>query len=173
MATLFAKPKVSDDLAKLKAIDRALAVIEFDLDGKILSANSNFLSAVGYSLEEIQGRHHSMFVDPGEREGQPYRDFWEALRRGELQRKQFRRIGKGGREIWIEASYNPLLDQQGRPYRVVKYATDITNARMEVADLRGQADAIRRSQAVIEFTLEGVIITANSNFLDTVGYSLH
>ena len=172
MATLFAKPKPSDDVAKLKAIDRALAVIEFDLDGKILSANSNFLSAVGYSLEEIQGRHHSMFVDPGERDGQPYRDFWESLRRGELQRRQFRRIGKGGREIWIEASYNPLFDQQGRAYRVVKYATDITQNRMELADLRGQADAIRRSQAVIEFTLEGVIITANSNFLDTLGYSL-
>ena len=172
MTSLFSKPKTSDEQAKLKAIDRALAAIEFDLDGKILTANSNFLTAVGYSLDEIEGRHHSMFVDASEREGASYREFWDSLRRGELQRRQFRRIGKGGREIWIEASYNPLFDNNGRPYKVVKYATDITQNRAELADLRGQAEAIRKSQAVIEFTLNGTIVTANRNFLEALCYDL-
>lgn len=172
MTGLFTKSRLSDDAAKLKAIDRAMAVIEFDLNGRILSANANFLAAIGYTLDEIKDKHHSMFVDAAERDSQQYRDFWDRLRRGEPQIAQFRRIAKGGREVWIEASYNPLLDSAGQPYRVVKFATDITQNRMELADLRGQADAIRRSQAVIEFALDGTILTANTNFLDAMGYSL-
>lgn len=165
MSLTFAKQKPSDDHAKVVAIDRALAVIEFDLSGNILAANQNFLTTLGYSLEEIRGKHHSMFVNASERERHEYRDFWDKLRRGELQKAQFRRIGKGGREVWIEASYNPLFDKDNKPYKVVKYATDITQNRAELADLRGQADAIRKSQAVIEFSLDGQILTA-------LGYTL-
>ena len=172
MTITFAKQKPSDDQAKLRAIDRALAVIEFDLSGHILAANQNFLTTLGYSIEEIRGKHHSMFVDSSERDGREYREFWDKLRRGELLKAQFRRVAKGGRDIWIEASYNPLFDKDNKPYKVVKYATDITQSRAELADLRGQSDAIRKSQAVIEFSLDGIVLTANSNFLTALGYSL-
>ncbi len=101
-------------------------MIEFNLDGSIISANENFLHALGYSLAEIKGRHHSMFVDPAERDGAVYREFWAALNRGEFQAGEFKRIGQGGREVWIQASYNPILDLNGKPFKVVKYATDVT-----------------------------------------------
>ena len=111
---------------QLSAIDKAQAVIEFNLDGRVLQANANFLGALGYALEEIRGQHHSMFVDPMERQAPEYRAFWEKLGRGEYDAGRYRRIGKGGREVWIQASYNPILDQNGKAFRVVKYATDIT-----------------------------------------------
>ena len=116
----------STDKALVAAISRSQAVIEFTLDGTILTANDNFLKTLGYALGEIQGKHHGMFVDPSERDGAAYRDFWAALRRGEYQAAEYKRIAKGGREIWIQASYNPILDLNGKPYKVVKYATDIT-----------------------------------------------
>ena len=123
----FAKSKKSLQAeALLKALDMSQAVIEFDLDGTVITANGNFLSTMGYTLAEIQGRHHRMFVEPAVAAGADYASFWEKLRRGEFQAAQFKRIGKGGREIWIEASYNPILDASGRPYKVVKFATDIT-----------------------------------------------
>jgi methyl-accepting chemotaxis protein len=158
--------------AKLAAIDKSQAVIEFTLDGTIQTANRNFLDAMGYSLQEIQGKHHGMFVERDYRDSAEYRLFWDKLARGEYQAAQFKRIGKDGREVWIEAAYNPISDRNGKPYKVVKYATDISAQRAEYADLRGQADAIRRSQAVIEFNLDGTILSANQNFLDTMGYSL-
>ena len=102
-------------------------MIEFNLDGTILTANDNFLQALGYSLSEITGRHHSMFVEPAERDGAEYREFWAALNRGEFQAGEYKRIGKGGKEVWIQASYNPILDINGKPFKVVKYATDITS----------------------------------------------
>ena len=111
---------------QLTAINRVQAVIEFTLDGTILNANHNFLSVMGYSLDEIKGRHHSMFVDADFRSSNEYRNFWERLGRGDFEAGQYKRIGKGGKEVWIQASYNPILDATNRPVKVVKYATDIS-----------------------------------------------
>jgi methyl-accepting chemotaxis protein len=159
-------------LSVLTALNKSQAVIEFSLDGKILTANRNFLEVMGYDLSEVVGQHHSMFIEPAYRSSDDYRRFWENLRNGEFQRAQFKRIGKGGKEVWIEASYNPILDKDGHPVKVVKYATDVTASKMEYADLLGKMNAVLRSQAVIEFNLDGTIITANQNFLSAMGYSL-
>ena len=156
----------------LGAINRSQAVIEFSLDGTIRGANENFLAAMGYTLGEIVGQHHRMFVPPEEREGQPYRDLWTALNRGEFRAAEFRRVAKGGRQVWIQGSYNPVFDAHGRPVSVVKFATDITQAKLKSADDAGQIAAISRAQAVIEFTLDGVIVGANENFLGAMGYEL-
>ncbi|MGY3237183.1 MULTISPECIES: methyl-accepting chemotaxis protein [unclassified Bradyrhizobium] len=160
------------DASKIAAISRAQAVIEFKLDGTIVSANENFCKALGYSPAEIQGRHHGLFVAEADRNGTAYREFWAALNRGDYQTGEFKRIAKGGREVWILASYNPLLDENGKPYGVVKFATDVTAEKLKNADLAGQISAIDKAQAVIEFNMDGTIITANENFLHTVGYSL-
>ncbi len=161
----------ADRKAILAAVEKSQAVIEFKLDGTILKANDNFLDAMGYRLEEIQGRHHSMFVEPGYRDSAEYREFWASLNRGEHQVAQYKRLGKGGKEVWIEASYNPIFDRKGRPYKVVKFATDVSRQKAVFADLQGKVDAISRSQAVIEFELDGTIIAANDAFLATMGYS--
>ncbi|MDH5545307.1 MAG: methyl-accepting chemotaxis protein [Gammaproteobacteria bacterium] len=163
-----------DDHSKgiIDAINRVQAVIEFDLSGTILHANKNFLDTMGYSLEEIRGKHHSMFAPPGVAESAEYRAFWKKLNRGEFDSGQYKRVGKGGKEIWIQASYNPILDHQGRPIKVVKFATDVTEQKIRNADYAGQIGAISKSQAVIEFNMNGTIITANDNFLNTVGYTL-
>jgi methyl-accepting chemotaxis protein len=157
---------------QVQAIGKSQAVIEFSLDGKVLQANEHFLNALGYSLAEIQGQHHSLFVDPAYRSSTEYRMFWDKLGRGEFDAGQYKRIGKGGREIWIEASYNPIFDLSGKPFKVVKYATDVTAARLLAADHAGQLAAIAKSQAVIEFGIDGKIITANDHFLNAVGYTL-
>jgi len=166
------KLAAADAAGQLAAIDKAEAVIEFELDGTIRTANQNFLEAVGYSLDEIRGRHHRMFVDAETANSPAYRKFWEKLGGGEMESGQYRRFAKGGREIWLQASYNPILDPSGRPFKVVKYATDITEDKLREADFSGQLAAIHTAQAVIEFELDGTIRTANKNFLDTVGYSL-
>jgi methyl-accepting chemotaxis protein len=158
--------------AQADAISKAQAVIEFRMDGTVLTANDNFLIAMGYTLTEIQGRHHSMFVEPAARDSATYRQFWEQLSRGEYQAAEYKRVGKGGREVWILASYNPVLDQRGTPFKIVKLATDITQQKLRTADLDGQISAISRSQAVIEFRMDGTVLTANENFLRTLGYSL-
>ena len=160
------------DASKLAAIDRAQAMIEFKLDGTIVNANENFLNALGYSLAEIEGKHHSMFMPQADRDSVDYREFWAALRRGEYQAGEFKRIGKGGREVWILASYNPVMDDTSKPIGVVKFATDVTASKVRNADLAGQIEAIGKSQAVIEFNMDGTIITANANFLGALGYSL-
>jgi methyl-accepting chemotaxis protein len=147
-------------------------VIEFNLDGSIVTANDHFLEALGYSLAEIQGKHHSMFVAPSDRDSAAYRDFWAGLSRGEYCSGEYKRIAKGGREVWILASYNPILDETGKPFKVVKFASDITERKLRGANFAGQIDAISKSQAVIEFDLDGNILTANDNFLKTLGYSL-
>jgi methyl-accepting chemotaxis protein len=161
-----------EDAGKITAIGRAQAIIEFELDGTIITANENFLKAVGYTLAEIKGQHHRMFVEAAERESNAYREFWSRPARGEYQSDEYKRIGKGGREIWILASYNPILDEKGKPFRVVKFATDVTEQKLKNADLAGQIAAIGKSQAVIEFRMDGTIITANQNFQQALGYPL-
>ncbi|HVO17289.1 MAG TPA: PAS domain-containing methyl-accepting chemotaxis protein [Alphaproteobacteria bacterium] len=158
--------------AMLAAIGKSQAVIEFNLDGTIITANANFLSTMGYALEEIQGQHHSMFVDAGYRGSAEYKAFWAALGRGEYQAGEYKRIGKGGKEVFIQASYNPILDRSGKPFKVVKFATDITQEKLHSANFVGQVEAIGKSQAVIEFKLDGTIVIANDNFLKTMGYTL-
>jgi len=161
-----------DARATLAALDKSLAAIEFKLDGTIVTANRNFLDAMGYDLAEVQGRHHGMFVEPGYRDSAEYREFWASLARGESKRAQFKRIAKGGREVWIEATYNPVIGRNGRPYKVVKFATDVSAQKAEYTDLLGKINAIGRSQAVIEFKPDGTILTANENFLNVLGYAL-
>jgi len=157
---------------QLAAINKAQAVIEFELSGTILTANQNFLSALGYTLEEIKGRHHSMLVEPGYRESADYKQFWRDLGDGKLQAAEFKRIGKGGKEVWIQASYNPIFDAQGKPFKVVKYAVDVTARKLRDADFQGQIAAVGKTQAVIEFSLDGTVTDANENFLKTLGYTL-
>jgi len=118
--------KAYDYEGQLRAVHKAQAVIEFNLDGTILTANENFLKATGYSLEEIKGKHHRLFVDPAYRDSSEYRSFWEKLGRGEYDAGEYKRIGKDGREVWLQASYNPIMDMNDKPFKVVKYATDIT-----------------------------------------------
>ncbi|SFM72323.1 methyl-accepting chemotaxis sensory transducer with Pas/Pac sensor [Methylobacterium pseudosasicola] len=131
---------VIDQAGQLDALQRSQAVIEFALDGTILTANPNFLDAVGYRLEEIRGRHHSLFVDAVEQHGSAYRGFWAQFARGEFAAGEFRRIAKCGREVWIQASYNPIRDRDGVPKKVVKFATDIT---AQVQDRQRRAEAQR------------------------------
>ena len=161
----------SDDKAVMAAISTSQGVIEFDLTGKILRANDNFCKALGYEPSEIVGRHHSMFVDPTYASSSEYREFWGKLGRGEFDRRQYKRIGKGGKEIWIEASYNPVFSG-GKPYKVVKIATDITAQKIKSMEDAGKLAALSRSQAVIEFTPAGDILTANDNFCSALGYQL-
>lgn len=158
---------------KLSALDRVQATIEFNLDGTIISANENFLKTVGYSLAEIVGQHHSLFVDEHYKTGPEYHAFWETLRKGQYSSGEYKRYGKGGREIWLNASYNPIFDHSGKPIRIVKFATDITEQKTKNADFEGKIDALDRAQAMIEFELDGTILTANDNFLNAVGYRLN
>ncbi|WP_118180043.1 methyl-accepting chemotaxis protein [Paraburkholderia phosphatilytica] len=154
------------------ALNRVQAVIEFDLNGIILHANDNFLKTLGYTLDEVRGQHHRMFCEPAHAESIEYRQFWERLGRGEFDHGEYLRLGRGGREIWINASYNPVFDDNGKPYKVIKFATDVTASRQQNAEYEGKVRAVDRAQAVIEFDLTGIVRSANQNFLDTVGYRL-
>ncbi len=165
-------PKATDADAELAAIDRSQAIIQFALDGTILTANENFLRIMGYTLGEIAGKHHSLFVSADERDSPDYKTFWTELRNGAFQAKVFKRVAKGGREVWLQASYNPVLDSAGTPNKVIKIATNVTQVYLDAADKAGQIQAIRRSQAVIEFDLNGRILDANDIFLQVMGYTL-
>lgn len=167
------KSKNFDFAAQIEAIGKSHAVIEFDLDGMIINANDNFLKAMGYSLEEIVGKHHSMFVEESHAKGSEYKEFWSRLRKGEYIAGEFRRVGKLGKDVWIQASYSPIVDLNGKPTKVIKYATDITIEKLQNADYQGQIDAIAKSQAVIEFKMDGTIINANDNFLSCMNYSIN
>ena len=162
----------TDCNAMVAAINRSQAVIEFTMDGTIVNANDNFLKAMGYTLEEIRGRHHSIFVEPAVRDSVAYREFWAKLNGGQFQAAEYKRIAKGGREVWIQASCNPVLDTHGKPFKVLKFATDVTTQKMRSMEDAGQIAAIVRSQAVISFSLDGTVRTANDNFLRALGYWL-
>lgn len=156
---------------QLTAIHKAQAVIEFDLQGHVLKANQNFLDTMGYALQEILGQHHSMFVEAEERVSTAYAAFWHRLGQGVYDSGRYRRIAKDGRDVWLQASYNPIVDHRGRPFKIVKYATDITSQQSREADAQGQLAAISKVQAIIEFELDGTIISANDLFLEALGYT--
>lgn len=158
--------------AVLAALNKSLAIIEFDPTGNILTANENFLAALGYEAHEIAGQHHRMFVEPAYAKSGDYVAFWQKLGRGEFNAAEYKRIGKGGREVWIQATYNPVLSASGKVIKVVKFATDTTAVKLKAAEDAGKLAAISRAQAVIEFTVDGEILTANENFLSTLGYDL-
>ena len=154
------------------ALNRVQALIEFDLDGTILHANENFLATVGYALDEVQGKHHAMFCAPEFVQSGAYKAFWDKLARGEFDRGDYKRIGKDGREIWINASYNPIIDDQGQPYKVIKFATVITDSKLKNAEYESKVAAIGKAQAVIEFDMSGHVLSANDNFLAVMGYEI-
>lgn len=166
------KLQAADHAGQIAAIGKSQAVIEFELDGTIINANQNFLGAMGYSPSEIKGKHHRMFVSDAFAKSEEYQSFWAKLRAGEHFAAEYQRFGKGGKEVWIQASYNPILDMAGRPFKVVKYATDITAQKLQAADFAGQIAAIHKAQAVISFDMDGTIRNANENFLAAMGYSL-
>lgn len=157
---------------ELEALNKSQAVIEFEMDGTIITANDNFLRPMGYTLEEVQGQHHSIFVEPAQRSSNEYREFWARLNTGLHTTGEYKRLGKDGREVWIQGSYIPILDSQGKPYKVVKYAIDVTQRKLDSADVEGQLAAIRSSHAVIEFEMDGKIIDANDVFLQLMHYSI-
>ncbi len=161
----------SDAKHVLEAISKSQAIIEFDLKGNVLTANENFCKTLGYGLADIVGKHHSMFCEPAFASTPEYREFWARLGRGEHDAGSYRRLAKGGREIWIQASYNPVF-KHGKPYKVVKFAADITAEKNCATEGMGKLNAISRSQAVIEFTPTGEILTANENFCNGLGYAL-
>jgi methyl-accepting chemotaxis protein len=154
----------SDIQGQIDAINRSQCVIDFDLDGTIRSANRNFLDLMGYELAEIVGQHHRIFAPAEYADSDAYQEFWTSLRQGQFIATEFKRIGKNNREVWIQASYNPVLDPSGKPYKVVKFATDITDRKM--------MEAMVASQAVVEFDLQGHVLTANDKFLSVMGYPL-
>ena len=156
----------------LRALHRSQAVIEFDLDGTVLDANDNFCELMGYRAEEIVGRSHRTFCDPAAHDADEYAQFWARLRAGEHATGEYKRIAKGGREVWIQASYNPVLDEDGRPTRVVKFATDVTAAKQSSTEVQSRAVAIRRAVAVADYDLDGRLVDANDVFQEVMGYSL-
>jgi methyl-accepting chemotaxis protein len=162
----------ADYEGKIAAVDRVQAMIEFDLTGRILHANENFLSTFGYALDEVVGQHHRMFCEPAFAQSPEYGTLWAQLARGEFNAGRYRRLTKRGNSVWIQASYNPILDAAGKPYKVVKFATDITREMVSAAETKGKVDAIGLSQAVIEFDMQGNVLSANPNFLRTMGYTL-
>jgi methyl-accepting chemotaxis protein len=161
--------KITDAGNIVEAISKSQAVIEFDLSGKILKANPNFCAALGYELADIVGKHHRIFCQPEFVASREYQDFWADLARGKYDAREYCRVRKDGAEIWIQASYNPVF-RSGKPYKVIKIATDITAVKIKAAEDANKLAAISRSQAVIEFTPAGNILTANENFCQALGY---
>ncbi|VVN73205.1 Biofilm dispersion protein BdlA [Pseudomonas fluorescens] len=156
----------------LDAINRSMAVIEFDLDAVVLSANDNFLKTMGYRAEQAIGQPHRLFCTPEFGRSALYSELWSRLKRGEFQSGTFERINSKGESVWLEASYNPIKDVAGRVVKVVKYAMDVTAKVQQESEANAKLEAIDRAMAVIEFNLDGSIITANQNFLTRMGYTL-
>ncbi len=165
------KQRDAESQGQIAAINKIMGVIEFDLKGNILAVNDNFAAVTGYSREEIVGQHHSLFVEPAYKASQEYKTFWHDLGNGIANEGQFKRVGKGGREIWLQASYNPIFDATGKPFKIVKYATDITASQRRNSDYSGQIDAIGKVMGVITFDLKGNITDVNDNFAAVTGYS--
>jgi len=166
-----AKAAAADFQAQVEAIGKSQAMITFEMDGTIVDANENFLRTVNYTLDEIRGEHHSMFVEDRGVDSPEYKEFWAKLNRGEFHAGEYKRIGRNGREVWIQATYNPISDIDGRLVKVVKFATDVTTTKLAASELQGRVDAIVRAQAVITFEMDGTIVDANDNFLETLGFA--
>ncbi|TSA86288.1 PAS domain S-box protein [Helicobacter mehlei] len=178
------KKKKEDDSAQLlnqeneelraiyKAVNRSTALIEFDTQARVISANDNFLKVMGYSLEEIKGKPHAIFCDAEYVNAPEYRKNWDQLRSGQFLRGRFKRYTKQGEAVFLEASYNPVFDASGKVYKVIKFAQDITARSLEFNDLKAIHDAVNRSMALIEFDLGLHVLTANENFLTLMGYTL-
>jgi len=166
--------QVQADLSPLllEAISSQLAMIQFSPEGTILEANQNFLMVMGYSLDEIKGKHHRIFCNEQTTSSTKYASFWTNLAKGKADQGQFLRVDKGGSDIWLEASYCPVTDNNGNVIRIIKIASDISKLVISTHELKSQLEAISRSQAVIEFNLKGEVITANDNFLNAAGYQL-
>ncbi len=160
-----------DQTSQVQAINRNLATIEFDLDGKILDANENFLNALNYSLEEVRGKHHRIFVK-AEHQNTEYEEMWLNLANGQTYEAEVERLSKSGDVIWLMSNYTPILDITGKPYKVIKYAQDITDRKKIALDFDSQIEAISKNTAIIEFDLAGNILSANANFLKSMGYKL-
>ena len=156
---------------QLDAVGQSLGVISFTPDGRVIDVNQNFLNFLGYTEAEAIGQHHSTFVEPAYKSSIEYRQFWEKLNLGELDRGIYKRLGKNGKEVWIQASYNPIKDASGKVTKVVKFAIDITEEKVRAVDAEGQLAAINNNQGVIEFTPDGRVIRVNGNFLKILGYS--
>lgn len=154
------------------AIDRAMCIIEFDLQGHILYANENFLQVVGFEPEELIGHHHSKLVGEVYKKSTEYQQFWKTLAEGDFIAERVPRVNKEGQTVWLEASYNPVFDEQGRVHKYIKFATNITAAVEREFDARGKLDAINKSMSVIEFGFDGCILSANENFLNMMGYDV-
>ena len=167
------KQQVNELSAKLDAINRSMAVIEFTPDGKVITANDNFLSTMGYDLDEIKNKHHRMFCPEQYTNSAEYKAFWQELNQGQFLTGQFERLAKGDKAIWLEASYNPVFDQQNNLVKIIKFAADITDKITKSQAQASMVNAINRSMAVIEFNLNGEVITANDNFLTTTQYHLN
>jgi PAS domain S-box-containing protein len=166
------KAEQADLSGQVAAIDKSHCVITFSIDGTIISANQAYLDALGYAFGEIEGRHHRMFVDPSFAHGPEYAKFWRELEQGRFQSGEYLRLAKGGRAVWLQATYSPIFDLDGRPIKIVKCAVVVTEERLRQADHQGQIAAIHKAQAVISFELDGTIIDANDNFLRIMGYRL-
>ncbi|QKI88886.1 methyl-accepting chemotaxis protein [Thiomicrorhabdus xiamenensis] len=164
--------QTNDQQQILNALDRVMATIEFDLNGNIINANENFLHTVGYTLEEVRGKHHRLFVYDKEASSPDYQRFWQRLAQGEFITGRFKRKNKQGETVWLEASYNPVVDESGKLVKFIKFATDITDQVRTEYEAKAQIEAIHRVMAVIEFDAHGNILTANDNFLQTMNYSL-
>jgi methyl-accepting chemotaxis protein len=156
----------------LNGINATMATIEFTPDGKIINANSNFLKTMKYPLEEIKNKHHKMFVPKEILESEEYKTFWKRLAKGESMSGIFKRVSSTGESIWLNAIYNPILNATGEVIKVVKFATDITAEQEMLAESKGLLNGINATMATIEFTPDGKIISANSNFLKTMKYPL-
>ncbi|AZC39249.1 PAS domain-containing methyl-accepting chemotaxis protein [Pseudomonas chlororaphis] len=163
---------IAQQASLLEAIDRSMAVIEFDLEGTVLRANDNFLKTMGYRAEQVIGQPHRQFCNAEFARGNQYRELWTRLKNGQFESGTFERVNVQGQPVWLEASYNPIRDADGKVCKVVKYALDVTEKIQQESESRGKLHAIDRAMAVIEFNLDGSVITANQNFLDRLGYSL-
>jgi methyl-accepting chemotaxis protein len=162
-----------DDLrGQVDALGKSQAVIQYELDGTVCAVNDNYLTLFGYARADVLGHNHVLFLEPAYRDCADYRKFWARLQQGEFDGGRYQRVGKGGKEIWIRATYNPILDSTGKPFKIVQYASDIFPQKVREWDLEGQLAAIGKSQAVMEFDMDGTVRTANDNFLRLIGYTL-
>lgn len=155
----------------MAALDKVQAIVEFTPDGYVRHANDLFLRTMGYRLDEIRGAHHRVFVAAADAALPSYEAFWDGLRDGRGDTGLYRRLRKDGGDVWLQSSYNPLLDRNGKVVGVIKYATDVTSQRIAAADMDGRLQAIDRAQATIEFDLDGTILEVNDNFLNAMGYA--